>query len=98
MDVGQLIAENINTGLQAIYVGDDYITIFKNKISQRATTFKNAELMMNRYGKSKVMHWNDKCAKPNTNAKSLKVRMLDGLLEGCSVCLNCQGRTGYYQN
>lgn len=96
--IGGVIAENPKKGMKAINVDGTYITIFKNGISYAATTFKLKDSEMHRYGNSKVMHWNNVCVKSNTGAVSSKICLLEGLLEGHSVCKNCNGRTGFYHN
>lgn len=49
--------------------------------------------VMYKYGKSKTIHWNNKCAKPNTDAAPIEIGLLEGILSGHSECRNCWGRT-----
>jgi hypothetical protein len=95
-----LIQQNDKTGMRAITFDEDDKEIFIRKGSQtiRMTLRSHVDVMMHQYGSSKIMHWNDKCAKPNTLNTSTRVRMLDGLLKGHNVCKNCWDRTRSFNN
>lgn len=47
---------------------------------------------MYRYGRSKTMHWDHACARPNTLREPLAITLRDGYEAGCLICDNCYGR------
>lgn len=80
--------------LRTVELSDKYIQIYDEHGRAHGLVSKDQkDRVMYRYGVSKVMHWNTRCTKSNTNATPTEIKLLDGKLAGLRTCQNCWDRT-----
>ncbi len=89
-----MMSKMVKVTLRAVETSDKNISIFDDRNRSHGMVSKDQkDRIMYRYGRSKVMHWNTRCAQSSSNTIPTEIKLLDGKLAGLRTCQNCWDRT-----